>query len=129
MFYPSLPYNCVIEDSSQKEDCTALTCSTDGSKKKSGVTDEGVHFSRGGIGDISRSLGCYLTVFQAGVLGFPFAAEQLCTYTEYQVTDKTTFFSDSRAANKADCGSRVKSSSVRQCIEALKTFSTHTNVK
>ena len=50
-------------------------------------------------------------------------------YSESHVTEETIFFSDSRAAIQAVCGSRVRSSTVHQCIEALQTLSTHTNVK
>ena len=129
VFYPSLPYSCVIEDSANNEDCTALTCFTDGSKKESGETGAGVHFPRGGMSDISRPLGCYPTVFQAEVLTITLAAERLSEYTESHMTEETIFFSDSRAAIQAVCGSRVRSSSVHRCIEALQTLSTHTNVK
>ena len=129
VFYPSLPYSCVIEDSADNEDCTALTCFTDGSKKESGETGAGVHFPRGGMSDISRSLGCYSTVFQAEVLAITLAAERLSEYTESHVTEETIFFSDSRAAIQAVCESWVRSSSVHRCIEALQTLSTHTNVK
>ena len=79
--------------------------------------------------NISRSLGCYPTVFQAEVLAIALAAERLSEYTESHVTEETIFFSDSRAAIQAVCGSRVRSSSVHQCIEALKTLSAHTNVE
>ena len=86
VFYPSLPYSYVIEDSADNEDCTALTCFTDGSKKESGETGAGVHFPRGGMSDISRPLGCYPTVFQAEVLAITLAAERLSEYTESRMS-------------------------------------------
>ena len=43
--------------------------------------------------------------------------------------EETIFFSDSRAAIQAVCGSRVRSSSVHRCIEALQTLFIHTNMK
>ena len=115
VFYPSLPYSCVIEASANNEDCTALTCFTDGSKKESGETGAGVDFPRGGMSDILRPLGWYPTVFQAEVLAITLAAERLAEYPESHMTEETIFSSDSRATIQAICWSRVRSSSVHQC--------------
>ena len=83
----------------------------------------------GGMINISRPLGYYPTIFRAKVLAITLVADRLSEYQESHVTEETIFFLDSRAVIQAICGFRVRSSAVHQCLEALKTWSTHTNVK
>ena len=129
VIYPESPYFSDLGDSDPNEDNSALACFTDGSKRASSETGAGVHFPRGEISDLVKPLGRYSTVFQAEVLAIALAAEHLTRYLEHRSVENITFYSDSQAAINAVCSTRVRSATVKHCIDELRTLSTRSTIK
>ena len=112
------------------EDEPTVACYTDGSKLESGRTGAGVHFPGGKINDLVIYLGYYSSVFQAEVLAITLAAERLANYvSQDHEVERVTIYSDSQAAIKAVSAIRTKSHMVEQCVDALNSLGTLTEVR